>query len=133
MTEYNSPNFDFLADLDPPLAHQAALAERYCLDDPNAALVKLRHFSAPQAKNIAARFGVYSDTQSQQTDILKVGKYRDVLDQKLSDMFHSIRIVGNAAVHEGKGTVRDDLQNLQFAYQLKEATIEFCRVSLTRL
>ena len=33
-------------------------------------------------------------------------------------MFHSIRIAGNAAVHEGKGSVRDALQNLRFAHQL---------------
>ena len=133
MPDFSSPNFDFLSNLDPALMHQAALAERYCLDDPNAALVKLRLFGELLAKNIAARFGVYADTQFQQIDILKEIKYRDVLDQKLSDMFHSIRTIGNAAVHEGKGTVRDNLQNLQFAYQLKEATTEFCRVSLTRL
>ena len=85
MTEFKSPNFDFLADLDPPRMHQAALAERYCLDDPYAALVKLRLFGELLAKNIAARFGVYADTQFQQIDILKELKYRDVLDQKLSD------------------------------------------------
>jgi len=65
-------------------------------------LIKLRLFGELLAKNIAARFGVYTDNQSQQIEILKELKYRDVLDQKLADMFHSIRIAGNAAVHEGK-------------------------------
>ncbi len=118
MTEFHSPNFAFLADLDLPLMHQAALAERRCLDDPSAALTKLRLFGELLAKNIAARFGVYTDAQSQQHEILKKLKYKDVLDSKLADMFHSIRIAGNAAVHEGKGTVRDALQNLRFAHQL---------------
>lgn len=85
MPEFKSPNFDFLADLDPPLAHRAALAERYCLDDPNAALVKIRPFGELLAKNIAARFGIYADTQSEQIDILNELKYWDVVDQKLSD------------------------------------------------
>jgi hypothetical protein len=43
VTEFKSPNFDFLADLDPPLAHRAALAERYCLDDPNSVLDQCTH------------------------------------------------------------------------------------------
>ncbi len=118
MTEFHSPNFAFLADLDPPLMHQAAFAERYCIDDPSSSLTKLRLFGELLARNIAARFGDYTDAQSQQHEILKELKFRDVLDSKLADMFHSIRIAGNAAVHEGKGTVRDALQNLRFAQQL---------------
>jgi len=116
--DIKSPNFDFLAKLDLALMHQAALAVRYCIEDPNSALMKLRLFGELLAKNIAARFGVYIDNQLQQNEILKELKYRDVLDQKLADMFHSIRIAGNAAVHEGKGSVRDALQNLRFAHQL---------------
>jgi type I restriction enzyme, R subunit len=116
--DIQSPNFAFLADLDPILMHQAALAERYCLEDPSATLSKLRLYGELLAKNIAARFGVYTDAQTQQAEILKEQKFRDVLDSKLAEMFHSIRIAGNAAVHEGKGTVRDALQNLRFAHQL---------------
>ena len=51
MTEFHSPNFAFLADLDPPLMHQAALAERYCIDDPSSSLTKLRLFGELLAKN----------------------------------------------------------------------------------
>ena len=116
--DYKSPNFEFLADLDPALMSQDAMAERYCLEDPTGTLTKLRLFGEFLAKNIAARFGVYTDAQSRQVQILRELKYRDVLDQKLADMFHSIRIAGNAAVHEGIGTVRDALQNLRFAHQL---------------
>ena len=118
MMDIKSPNFNFLAKLDLALMQQAALAERFALEDPTSALMKLRLFGELLAKNIAARFGVYTDNQSQQIEVLKELKYRDVLDQKLADMFHSIRIAGNAAVHEGKGTVRDALQNLRFAHQL---------------
>ena len=116
--EIKSPNFQFLKDLDPAIMNQAAMAERYCLDDPNASLGKLRLFGELLAKNISARMGVYTDSSIEQVKILRELKFRDILDQKLADMFHSIRIAGNAAVHEGKGTVRDALQNLRFAHQL---------------
>lgn len=116
--DIKSPNFQFLKDLDPALMNQAALAERYCLDDPSAALGKLRLFGELLAKNIAARMGVYADSSFEQVKILRELKFQNILDQKLADMFHSIRIAGNAAVHEGKGTVRDALQNLRFAHQL---------------
>lgn len=116
--QIQSPNFAFLSNLDPPLMHQAALAERYCLDDPSAALAKLRLFGELLAKNIAARFGVYTDANTPQVEILRELKFRDALDSKLADMFHSIRLAGNAAVHEGRGTTRDALQNLRFAHQL---------------
>ncbi len=49
------------------------------------ALMRLRLFGELLAKNIAARFGVYTKYQSQQNEILKELKYRDILDQKLAD------------------------------------------------
>jgi type I restriction enzyme R subunit len=85
MTEFHSPNFAFLADLDPPLMHQAALAECYCNDDPSSSLTKLRLFGELLAKNIGARFGIYTDSQYQQHEILKELKFRDILDQTLAD------------------------------------------------
>ena len=38
MPDFSSPNFDFLSNLYRALMHKAALAERYCLDDPNSVL-----------------------------------------------------------------------------------------------
>ena len=60
MPEFKSSNFEFLLDLSPSLVHQAAMAERYCLDDPNAAQNKIRFFGEPLLKNITARFYVYN-------------------------------------------------------------------------
>jgi len=51
--------------------HQAAIAERYCIDDPSASLTKLRLFGELLAKNIAARLGVYTDSQTQQEEIVR--------------------------------------------------------------
>ena len=110
----NSPNFAFLEDLDTQLMHQAALAEHYCLVHPSISLTQLRLFGEMLAKNIAARFGVYTDSDFNQFEILRELKYRDLLDSKLVEMFHSIRKAGNAAVHQGKGSARDALQNLRY-------------------
>ena len=116
--DIKSPNFQFLKDLDPALMNQAAMAERYCIDDPSASLAKLRLFGELLARNLAARAGVYTDPSLTQVDIIRELRFREIIDRKLADMFHSIRIAGNAAVHEGSGTVRDALQNLRFAHQL---------------
>jgi type I restriction enzyme R subunit len=85
MMDIKSPNFDFPAKLDTALMHQLVLPERYCIEDPNSALMKLRIFGELLAKNLAARFGIFTD-QSQQNEILKKLKYQDILDQKLADI-----------------------------------------------
>ena len=88
--EIHSPNFAFLPDLDPILMHQAALAERYCLDDPSSSLTKLRLYGEFLAKSIAARSGIYTDSQPHQNKILKELKYRDAFESKLAYIFHGI-------------------------------------------
>ena len=115
-----SPNFQFLKNHDPALVKQAAMAERYCLSDPNSSLAKLRLFGEFLAKNIAARLGIFTDNFSEQTQVLQEPKYQGYLDQNLAEMFHSIRKAGNKAIHEGIGTTREALQNLRFAHQIPE-------------
>lgn len=116
--DIKSPNFQFLEDFDLTLMDLAIMAERYYLEDPNASLGKLRLFGELLAKKIASRMGVCPDSTFEQVKILRELKFCAILDQKLADMFHSIRIAGNTAVHEGKCTVEDALQNLRFAHQL---------------
>ncbi|MDM8552474.1 hypothetical protein QUF72_20475 [Desulfobacterales bacterium HSG2] len=55
MTDLKSPNFEFLKDIDPALTRQAAMAEQYALEDPNAALTKLRLFGEMLAMRILPR------------------------------------------------------------------------------
>jgi hypothetical protein len=51
--------------------HQAVLSECYCIDDPGSSLTELRLFGELLAKNIAAWFGIYTDSQSQLQEMLK--------------------------------------------------------------
>ena len=55
----------------PPLMHQAVLSECYCIDIPGSSLTELRLFGELLAKNIAAWFGIYTDSQSQLQEMLK--------------------------------------------------------------
>ena len=80
MTEFKSSNFEFLSDIAPPLLHQAALAERYCFDDPNAALVKLLFFCELLVKKIANKLGIPIDSVSPQVGNTERLVYRYVLD-----------------------------------------------------
>ena len=123
--ELQSPNFQFLNDLDPALVRQAAMAERYCLNDPPSSLAKLRLFGEFLAKNIAARIGIYTEGHYEQAQVLRELKYQGYLDYNLAEMFHSIRKAGNDAIHEGIGTTKIALQNLRFAHQL---SVHFFRV-----
>jgi len=51
--------------------HQAVLSECYCIDIPGSSLTELRLFGELLAKNIAAWFGIYTDSQSQLQEMLK--------------------------------------------------------------
>ena len=66
--------------------HQAVLSECYCIDDPGSSLTEFRLFGELFAKNIVARFGIYTDSQSQQQEMLKDLKHRDAPGSKLADL-----------------------------------------------
>ena len=55
-----SPNFAFLASRDPLLCEHGARAERYVIEDPVVALVKLRLLGELLARHAAAATGCYT-------------------------------------------------------------------------
>jgi type I restriction enzyme R subunit len=113
-----SPNFQFLADHDPQLLEYAARAERYVLDDPNTALIKLRQLAEDLAEDAAAYNGVALEPQADFTDILRELGRRDIITREMADIFHGIRKAGNAAAHDGAGTRQDAVSQLKLAHRL---------------
>lgn len=111
-----SPNFEFIQEFDPFLFKLAISAEKHCLTDPVAALVKLRILGENITKNIASHFKVYFDQRTSQHDLLRELKYQNILPQKLEFLFHTVKNSGNKAAHEGKGEVREALQSLRYAH-----------------
>ncbi|MBU1107102.1 MAG: type I restriction-modification system endonuclease [Candidatus Riflebacteria bacterium] len=121
----SSPNFSFLETFDQSLFSQAIHAEKYCLSEPVFALTKLRLFGELLARNIAARFNLSFDDRTTQNEILRELKYQNIIDARLSMLFHNIKTAGNRAVHEGVGSLSDALTCLRYTHLL---AIYFYRV-----
>ena len=115
-----SPNFQFLADLDTDLFQPAVQAERYTAEDPSVALGKLRLFAERAAKTAAMTLGVYLGERDEFSETLKALSWRRAYDERMADMFHTIRKDGNRAVHAGTGTAAEALRDLRYAHRIAE-------------
>ena len=113
-----SANFDFLGKEDAQLVRLGALAERYFKDDPNTCLIKLRQFGEILAQLTAAKAGLYSSPEEQQTELLRRLKFERVLPDQPADLLHQIRIVGNRAMHAQGGNHAEALTTLKLAREL---------------
>jgi type I restriction enzyme, R subunit len=111
----DSPNFSYLRAYDEQLVRLGNLAERYFKDDPSTALIKLRQFGEVLAQITAAKAGLYTDAQEQQSDLLRRLKIERVLPDQAADLFHQLRMVGNKATHQNVGTRGDVLSALKVA------------------
>lgn len=102
-------NFDFLERLDRDLANLGRLAESYFQDDPSTTLIKLRQFGERLTRRHAALVG--SDVQNGeiQADVLRRLQYERSAPDRVLDVLHHIRKLGNAAVHDGAGNHREAL------------------------
>jgi type I restriction enzyme R subunit len=118
MPPTQSGNFSFLAKNDPQLVRLGALAERYFGDDPNTSLIKLRQFAELLAQLIAAKAGLFTNSEEQQSDLLRRLKFERVLPSEVADFFHQVRISGNQATHAHKGDHAQALTTLKIARQL---------------
>ena len=111
-------NFDFLEKREPLLFKLGALSEGYFTEDPNTAQIKLRQFAELLAQLSAAHFGIEVSAQDAQVDILRRLKLECGIPREVSDLFHTLRLSGNQAVHEIKGDHASALAGLKIARQL---------------
>jgi type I restriction enzyme R subunit len=114
--DVKSPNFSFLEAHDPQYVRVAASAESHCLDDPVAALMKLRTLGEMLAEDAAARAGV-DDSDLSQHERLQALQDDGILPEQTADLFHSIRRAGNRAVHDHEGTASEAVGQLKLARQ----------------
>jgi len=101
---FNSPNFQFLAAVNPLLAELGARAERYALDDPNTSMMKSRQLGELLAQSTAAKYGLQSggervDQHTLLGDLSRLG----ALPSEVKDLFHEVRKAGNQANHAMQG------------------------------
>lgn len=116
--ERTHSNFDFLGGLDRDLSNLGRLAESYFQDDPSTSLIKLRQFGERLTKKHAALMGVEIQEIDTQADLLRKLKYERTAPDRVLDVLHHVRKLGNAAVHEGRGDHREALACLKMAVQL---------------
>ncbi|KVK77176.1 type I restriction-modification system endonuclease [Burkholderia sp. MSMB1498] len=100
-----SKNFWFLEAHDPLFLQLCVTAERYCVDDPNTAVIKLRQFGEAVVKHLAADFGVASTGADSQAELLKALQVQRLLDRNVAELLHFLRREGNIAAHEFHTTV----------------------------
>lgn len=111
-------NFHFLEANEPQLSGLARLSEVYFEDDPNTAQIKLRQFVEVLAQLSASRFGLQIDANDNLADVLRRLKLECGLPKDVADLFHTIRIYGNQAVHDLKSDHGAALTGLKMARQL---------------
>jgi len=113
-----SPNFAYLAHHDARLVALATQAEEHFAGDPNVTLFKLRQFGEVLAQRAAAKVGLFLTTEEGQQQLIDRLWERNVIGVTQRSLFHDLRRMGNAAVHEGKGDHREALHQLRMAREL---------------
>ena len=113
-----SANFHFLARRYPDLERIGALCEHYFTVDPIVALITLRQFGELLAQIVAARSGLLTDSREQQADLLRRLRVEASYPPDVLDLFHQIRVDGNAATHRRDGDHAKALACLKMARQL---------------
>jgi type I restriction enzyme, R subunit len=111
-----SLNFEFLKSHEPMLLKLGKAAERYCFEDPNVSLYKLRQFGEVLAQVVARRLRV--EVPNDQVGLLRSLCERGVIRGDVDRLFHEIRKTGNSAVHHFGGNQRVALECLEYAYLL---------------
>ena len=111
-------NFGFLAVHDSTLVTLGGLAERYFRDDPPTCLIKLRQLAELVAKLVAARTAAYAGERETFEETLRRLSYERLVPRDVSDLFHRVRSLGNAAAHENRGGHAEALSGLKLARQI---------------
>lgn len=125
-------NFEFLKDKYPELAKLAYLAECYYENDPVSSLAKMRTFCEYIVKDIYIQEApIPNDTKF--ANLIRFCRNKELIPDKIANLIDIIRIKGNYAIHENKGTIeeaKESLENIYFIsywyYMLKTDTkLEF--------
>lgn len=111
-------NFTHLKEHDQQLLRLGLLAEKYFADDPNTCLLKLRQLTETLAQMLAASIGIVLRPEESQYHLLHRLRDQGILPHEIFQLFTQVRIIGNDANHALKGTHRDALAALRYAWQI---------------
>lgn len=111
-------NFTHLQEHDEQLLRVGMLAERYFADDPNTCLLKLRQLTETLAQMLAASVGIKLRAEEGQYHLLHRLRDQGILPYEIYQLFTQVRLIGNDANHALKGTHREALSALRYAWQI---------------
>ncbi len=109
-------NFAFLKGVNDILYRLALAAENNFVGDPNITLIKLRMFGEASAKHLAALLHIKLP-ESQLELVREFAKVKQV-DEYVISTFHSLRTLGNRAVHEYHDDAGDAEMALRLTFKL---------------
>ena len=113
-----SLNFGFLTKRYPELALIGTRSERYFSEDPIISLMTVRRFGEVLAQLVAAGSGLLIDAAEPQAELLRRLRNDGNHPRDVLDLFHQLRMAGNAAVHNHDGDHATALTCLKMARQL---------------
>ncbi|OHD11462.1 MAG: type I restriction-modification system endonuclease [Spirochaetes bacterium GWD1_27_9] len=111
-------NFEILKNDWETLASVGELAEKSLYSDPNTTLFKIRQLAELISKLILKEEKLAEPISGTQQDRLKLMEREDLIEKEISQIFHSIRITGNKAIHEGYSSLNDAKTFLKMAFNL---------------
>lgn len=112
-------NFEFLQERWEILSDLGEMAERNLFIDPNTSLIKLRMFGEALTKYICAMEELDETKELTQVDRLSQLKRDDLISDDIVDYLHTLRKIGNKAVHEsGYGSTREAQASTLLAFRL---------------
>lgn len=112
-------NFEFLHNRWEILSNLGEMAERNLFIDPNTSLIKLRMFGETMTKFICALEEMDETKELTQVERLSQLKRDDLITDEIEDYLHTLRKIGNKAVHEsGYGSTREAQALSHLAFRL---------------
>lgn len=109
-------NFEFLKGTNDFLYTIARSAENNFPDEPNTTLFKLRIFGESTASHLAKLLDI--DPPKNQHDLLRELGNIPFVDENILHVFHTLRKIGNLAVHEYHSNLQDAQMCLCLAFKL---------------
>ncbi|MFD0620354.1 type I restriction-modification system endonuclease [Paenibacillus sp. GCM10027629] len=112
-------NFEFLHNRWEILSNLGEMAERNLFVDPNTSLIKLRMFGETMTKFICAMEEMVETKELTQVDRLSQLKRDDLITDEIEDYLHTLRKIGNKAVHESDyGSTKEAQALTHLAFRL---------------
>lgn len=111
-------NFNFLKKKWPNLAELANLAEENLYQDPNTTIIKLRMFTEQIVDYIFAYDNLEEPEENSFFNKLKLLEREGLIKNEIEDIFHTLRIEGNKAVHESLDSLENAKTLLSLSHKL---------------